>query len=80
MKNIYDQTGLAPVSVSIRGGAPRLILKIPRPPRVTILEHCGGCNRPLLTVNSHIGGFCFEREKIKKRQHFRPGGPTLRPG
>ena len=87
MKNIYDQTGLAPVSVSIRGGAPRLILKIPRPPRVTTLEHCGGCNRPLfsgcaplLTVNSHIGGFCFEREKIKKRQHFRPGGPTLRFG
>ena len=33
MKNIYDQTGLAPVSVSIRGGAPRLILKIPRLPR-----------------------------------------------
>ena len=28
MKNIYDQTGLAPVSVSIRGGAPRLILRI----------------------------------------------------
>ena len=35
MKNIYDQTGLAPVSVSIRGGAPRLILKIPRLRRVT---------------------------------------------
>ena len=35
MKNIYDQMGLAHVSVSIRGGAPRLILKIPRPPRVT---------------------------------------------
>ena len=35
MKNIYGQTGLAPVSVSIRGRAPRLILKIPRPPRVT---------------------------------------------
>ena len=29
MKNIYDQTGLAPVSVSIRGGAPRLIMKLP---------------------------------------------------
>lgn len=47
MKNIYDQTALEPVSVSIRGGAPRLILKIPRLPRVTTLEHCGGCNRPL---------------------------------
>lgn len=31
MENIYDQTGLAPVSVSIRGEAPRLILKIPPP-------------------------------------------------
>ena len=30
MNNIYDQMGLAPVSVSIRGEAPRLILKIPR--------------------------------------------------
>lgn len=47
MKNIYDQTGLAPVSVSIRGEAPRLILKIPRLRRVTTLEHSGGCNRPL---------------------------------
>lgn len=35
MKNIYDQTGLAPVSVSICGGAPRLILKFPRLSRVT---------------------------------------------
>nr|DAQ76885.1 MAG TPA: hypothetical protein [Caudoviricetes sp.] len=35
---------------------------------------------PLLTVNSHIGGFCFEREKIEKRQNSHPGGPTLRPG
>lgn len=33
MKNIYDQTGLAPVSGSICGGAPRLILKLPRLPR-----------------------------------------------
>lgn len=47
MKNIYNQTALAPVSVSIRGGAPRLILKIPRPTRVTTLEQSGGCNRPL---------------------------------
>ena len=31
MKNIYDQTGLAPVSVSNCGGAPRLILKMPPP-------------------------------------------------
>lgn len=38
MKNIYDQTSLAPVSVTICWGAPRLILKIPRPPRVTTLE------------------------------------------
>lgn len=35
MKNIYNQTGLAPVSVSIRGGALHLILKLPRLPRVT---------------------------------------------
>lgn len=47
MKNIYDQTGLAPVSVSIRGGAPRLILKIPHLPRVTTLEQSSGGNRPL---------------------------------
>ena len=38
MKNIYDQTAPAPVSVSICGGAPRLILNIPRLPRVTTLE------------------------------------------
>lgn len=30
MKNIYDQTAPAPVSVSIRGDLPRLILNIPR--------------------------------------------------
>lgn len=47
MKNIYDQTGLAPVSASIRGGAPRLILKIPRLSRVTTLEQSSGGNRPL---------------------------------
>ena len=47
MNYIYDQTGLAPVSVSIRGDPPRLILKIPRPPRDTTLEQSGGCNRPL---------------------------------
>ena len=38
MKNIYDQTAPAPVSVPIRGGAPRLILQITRLPRVTTLE------------------------------------------
>ena len=87
MKNIYDQTGLAPVSVSIRGGAPRLIMKLPcllrdhnfEQSAVVTDRFFSGC-APLLTVNSHIGGFCFEREKIKKRQHFCPGGPTLRPG
>lgn len=31
MKNIYDQTYLAPVSVSNCGGVPRLILKITPP-------------------------------------------------
>nr|DAU30779.1 MAG TPA: hypothetical protein [Caudoviricetes sp.] len=33
-----------------------------------------------MAANSHIGGFCFEREKIKKRQHFDLGGPSRRPG
>lgn len=47
MKNIYDQTGLAPVSVSIRGDLPRLILNIPRLPGIIILEQSGGCHRPL---------------------------------
>lgn len=46
MKNIYDQTAPAPVSVSIRGEAPRLILKIPRLPGIIILEQSGGCNKP----------------------------------
>ena len=47
MKNTYDQTGLAPVSVSIRGEAPRPILKIPRLPRDRNFRTIGGCNRPL---------------------------------
>ena len=47
MKKFYDQMGLAPVSVSIRGDPPRLILKLPRLLRVTILEQTSGCNRPL---------------------------------
>lgn len=46
MKNIYDQMGLAPVSVSSRGDSPRLILNIPRLRRVTTLELSGGCNKP----------------------------------
>ncbi len=46
MNNIYDQMGLAPVSVSIRGEAPRLILNIPRLPGIIILEQSGGCNKP----------------------------------
>lgn len=47
MKNYYDQMGLAPVSVSICGGAPRLILKIPHLPRDHNFRTIGGCSRPL---------------------------------
>ena len=47
MKNIYDQTGLGPVSVSIRGGAPRLIMKLPCLLRDHNFRTIGGCSRPL---------------------------------
>lgn len=47
MKNIYDQTYLAPVSVSNCGGVLRLILKITPPAPGYNLRTIGGCNRPL---------------------------------
>lgn len=47
MKNIYDQTALAPVSVSIRGGSTPPDFETSPPTPGYNFRMIGGCNRPL---------------------------------